>query len=113
MSPGNQRTKIYMLVLLTAIVAATIFSLKHIPQSQAFHHFCDQRSFLSIPNFANVISNIIFVFSGLAGLLAIRRSDAIGQIKVIYTFLFLGMLLTAAGSAYYHWAPDNDTLVFD
>jgi hypothetical protein len=30
-----------------------------------------------------------------------------------YFFFFLGVLLTAFGSTYYHWAPDNARLLWD
>jgi hypothetical protein len=32
---------------------------------------------------------------------------------VIYIALFVGVFLTALGSAYYHWNPNNNTLLWD
>jgi hypothetical protein len=31
----------------------------------------------------------------------------------VYAFFFTGVALTGLGSSYYHWAPDNSTLVWD
>ena len=113
MRPKSHRARLYMLALLTVVVTTIVFSLKHIPQSPAFHDFCDKLPFLGIPNFANIASNLVFLISGIAGFNLLRRSDAVLPIKVIYFFLFLGMVLTCIGSSYYHYSPDNDTLVPD
>jgi len=34
-------------------------------------------------------------------------------IRITYSLLFVGVVLTGLGSGYYHWAPDNDRLVWD
>lgn len=92
--------------------------LPRIPQPQSYHDFADQRSLSGIPNFGDVASNLLFAVSGAWGLIFLlgRR----GQEQFIdprerwaYVFLFLGLLLTAFGSGYYHLAPDNWRLVWD
>jgi len=77
----------------------------------SYHLFADQRTISGIPNFANVLSNIPFLFIGMYGLFLLRKSPA--PINHIYTVLFSGIFLTGLGSAYYHYAPDNNSLVFD
>jgi len=88
------------------------------PQPLSYHHFADTRSWLGIPNFGDVASNILFLVAGAWGLVFLRgRSsqkrfmDARERWPVV--FIFLGLLLTAFGSAYYHLAPDNARLVWD
>ncbi len=61
-------------------------------------------------------SNLAFAIAGLAGLLVSLRprtcfADATERWP--YGVFFVGVLLTAAGSAYYHLAPDNETLLWD
>jgi hypothetical protein len=53
---------------------------------------------------------------GLLNLGSVRVADRRGLspvFVVIYGLMFLGILLTGFGSAYYHANPDNDTMVYD
>jgi Ceramidase len=84
-----------------------------IPQDPAYHQFADQRSKLGIPNGLNVISNLPFILIGIVGLSLLRRSIASVSIKSIYGVLFMGILFTGLGSGYYHYAPGNNSLVYD
>ncbi|HEY1364022.1 MAG TPA: ceramidase domain-containing protein [Xanthobacteraceae bacterium] len=94
------------LLALMALSLAALPLLPPIPQDPAYHDFADQRTLLGIPHFWNVVSNLPFVLVGAAGLWQFGRHPA--------TFvLFLGVFLTGFGSAYYHWAPSNDTLFWD
>jgi hypothetical protein len=109
----SRKVKLCLVVVGTLVAAGAVFSWPHIPQSATYHHFCDERRLLGIRNFANVVSNLIFLVTGLAGFLSLRRAAAGTRIKIIYGFLFTGIVLTAFGSAYYHYSPDNTTLVYD
>lgn len=89
-------------------------------RSAAFlpHHFADQRSWLGIPNFGDVASNLAFLLAGLCGLVFLSRESNSAQFidaveRWPYLFVFFGLVLTAFGSAYYHLAPDNARLVWD
>jgi hypothetical protein len=84
--------------------------LPAIPQDPGYHHFADRRTFLSIPNFWNVISNIPFVVIGSLGLWMCSKNKTTGW---NYVFFFFGIMLTGFGSSYYHWKPDNHTLIWD
>lgn len=77
-----------------------------VSQDQSYHQFADQRTLLGIPNFWNVLSNLPFMALGAAGLWKFHRDPAT-------TVLFLGILLTGFGSAYYHWDPSDRTLFWD
>lgn len=112
------RSKAPLLLLTPAVVLAIIaLLLPPIPQPLAYHHFADQRSFLSIPNFGDVISNLPFALVGLCGLIFLRKprlekfSDP--RERWLYLVMFAGLILTAFGSAYYHLAPGNARLVWD
>jgi Ceramidase len=91
---------------LTTASLAALLLLPPILQNQDYHRFADARTVLGIPNFWNVISNIPFSVIGAVGLAYYRDTTAIAVI-------FLGILLTGAGSSYYHWSPNDDTLFWD
>jgi len=84
-----------------------------IPQNPAYHHFADENTWLGIPNFWNVVSNFPFLVVGSIGLYECSKISGTALEKTMYWVLFLGILLTGLGSAYYHWQPTNWRLVFD
>ena len=93
-----------------------IMLLDPLAQDLEYHQFNDQRTFLGIPNFLNVITNVPFLLLGVSGLYSIFRSHRINLIddmKVAYILFFAGVSLVAFGSGYYHLSPDNTTLVWD
>ena len=70
----------------------------------------DYRIFLGIANAHNVLSNIGFLIVGAWGVLFVLSRPgraATGRIGVAYLVFFVGVLLTALGSAYYHCQPDQ------
>ena len=79
--------------------------LPPIAQDPLYHAFADQRAFLGVPHFWNVVSNLPFVLVGAAGLMRFRDATTV--------VLFLGIFLTGIGSSYYHLAPDDGTLFWD
>jgi len=92
--------------------------LPRIPQPQTYHDFADQRFLLGITNFGDVASNLLFAVSGVWGLSFLFGQRGAGSFidpreRWAYVFVFLGLLLTAFGSGYYHLAPDNARLVWD
>ena len=70
----SKRAGVILLIVITAVVAAIGLLLPRIPQPQSYHMFADQRSFLGIPNFGDVISNLPFAVVGLCGLVSLLRS---------------------------------------
>jgi hypothetical protein len=92
--------------------------LPRIPQPQAYHLFADQRTLLGIPHFANVVSNLPFAVIGLWGLVflgsANHRQQFIDERETWpYWVVFIGLVLTAFGSSYYHLQPSNARLMWD
>jgi hypothetical protein len=115
------RSKVAVLLLASAAAISVVaVLLPPIPQPLSYHQFADQRSWLGIPNFGDVVSNLGFALVGVCGLVFILRSKAGDKSHFAspserwpYFLMFAGMLLTAFGSAYYHLAPDNARLVWD
>ena len=105
--------KVSILITLTILVAVGVFMAGAIPESGVYHDFADKRYLWGIPHFLNVISNLPFIVAGIIGLITVRRAAAPEPLALIYTVLFAGVLLTGLGSAWYHIAPDNNTLVYD
>lgn len=115
----SKRVGVRLLIVITAVVAAIGLLLPRIPQPQSYHMFADQRSFLGIPNFGDVVSNLPFAVVGLWGLVSLLRSKQ-NPVPFIdprerwpYLIVFGGLLLTAFGSSYYHLRPSNARLVWD
>jgi hypothetical protein len=105
-----------IIYLIFFLFVGILFTLDPIPQNLDYHNFADQRMFLGIPNFWDVISNAPMFLIGAYGLyLSLKnyrlRPDLAA--KLIPLVLCLGIFTACFGSAYYHWAPDNNTLVWD
>ena len=95
------------------------FRLPPMPQPASYHQFAGQRAWLGIPNFGNAASNLGFAIVGLWGLRLLLRQGVLQNAFIEsrerrpYIVAFVGLLLTAFGSAYYHLAPNNSRLVWD
>jgi len=108
--------KTIFLLALSAILIAAVFFIDPIPQDLSYHEFADTRSILGVPNFWNVLSNFPFLLVGGAGFYYSRsenRPGMMAELRIAYLVFFTGVFLTGIGSAYYHYAPGNDTLVWD
>jgi hypothetical protein len=110
-----------VLFVITIVIFVVDLLLPRIPQPQSYHMFADQRSFLGIPNFGDVVSNVPFAIFGLWGLIFLLRSSS-EQLsehfldkreRWFYLIIFSGLVLTAFGSSYYHLEPSNSRLVWD
>jgi Ceramidase len=100
-----------LLLWITAITTVIVFIfLKPISQNLNYHHFANDDVVFGISNFWNVISNIGFVIIGVMSILFLLNNKI--NNPIIYT-LFIAVFLTGIGSAYYHYNPNNTTLVWD
>lgn len=116
----SHRTRVLLIGAATLAAAVAMGILPRVPQPLDYHNFADQRAFLSVPNFLNVISNLPFLLVGIWGMaLTLGPIEAGGRpfIKPMerwpYLLLSVGVILTCFGSACYHLAPDNARLVWD
>jgi len=114
----SRRSGIWLFPLLATVLAVAALFVPRTPQPLSYHDFADKRSLFGIPNFGDVVSNILFLASGVSGLVLLSRESSRERFlhpreRWPYVFVFLGLVLTAFGSAYYHWAPDNARLLWD
>ena len=85
-----------------------------IKQDLRYHNFADDRLLFGIPNTMDVISNAGFLVAGILGFYVIfKQKGGLTRLTLVYLIFFVGAVLTAIGSAYFHLAPDNMTLVWD
>jgi hypothetical protein len=99
------------LLSITIITFAIVFIfVKPIAQDVTYHHFANDKAIFGFANCWNVLSNIGFIITGLLGINFVRKNAITYPIIWI---LFAGIILTGFGSAYYHYNPNNETLVWD
>ena len=86
-----------------------------IPQDPAYYLFADDRTYLSVPNFWNVASNLPYAFVGIWGLVIVARGapDTGFELRNAYAVFFVGVFITAFGSGYFHLEPNHSTLFWD
>ena len=106
------------MIILVIVGLIGILTLDPIPQDPSYHLFADARSFFSIPNFYNVVSNIGFIVLGTLGALTVvgwgRRDIFLMKTDARpYIVYFISVALVGLGSAYYHWEPTSDRLLWD
>lgn len=82
-------------------------------QPQDYHHFADNRELFGIPNAMDVITNVFFVFVGGLGIFEILNRQKTLLTRKSWLWFFISILIIAPGSAYYHWAPNDMTLIWD
>ncbi len=108
------RWRVATLALLALAPLAALMLLHDGPvlQDPGYHRFADTRSGLGISNFGNIASNAPFLLIGAAGLLWCLDHPHCGARRSWLVF-FAGVALVFLGSAYYHAAPGDGTLVWD
>ncbi len=87
-----------------------------IAQPANYHDFADHSAVSGIPHAADVLSNLGFALVAIWGWLTLRPRRASEQLRAGwpgYRLFLIGLLLTAFGSAFYHLAPDNISLIWD
>lgn len=94
------------------LFAMALLFIPAIPQDLSYHEFADQCTHFSIPNFFNVISNLPFLVFGVLYFKSNKASLEVMKKRLIH-LMGLGFILTGIGSGYYHWEPNNHTLVWD
>jgi hypothetical protein len=121
LTPTAFQARVLGFLAFALIALGADFFLPPIPQDLRFHAFADDRTMLGVPNFLNVVSNLPFLVVGVLGLGIVLGKNAVGPAGAVLTpterwplvVLFLGVILTAFGSSWYHLDPTNDRLVWD
>jgi hypothetical protein len=113
---GGRRSPVYWFIGLTVLALLAALLLPAVKQPLDYHDFADHRHAHGIDNFLDVVSNAGFLIFGVMGLLIIGKGRACFERPAErwpYITFFIGLVLTAVGSGYYHLAPDNETLFWD
>lgn len=99
-------------MVVTVLAVLGLCFVGRIPQDVGYHQFADSREIAGINSFLNVVSNLSFLLVGLFGL---RRHPrlAVSESETGYLVLCIGVFLVGLGSAYYHLAPSNSSLLWD
>ncbi|WP_422996211.1 hypothetical protein [Undibacterium sp. Di24W] len=87
-----------------------------IAQLSDYHAFADQTILGVIPHAIDVLSNLAFVGVGLFGLSIALSNFPLADRSMsywAYWSFFVWILVTSLGSAFYHWAPDDQRLFWD
>jgi hypothetical protein len=109
---ASRRVRLSVLIALTVVAAAGVLMHAPIAQPSGYHAFADQRTMWGIPNCWNVTSNLAFLIVGLIGTAEIATRRTL-PLRILYLTFFAGACLVAVGSAYYHIAPADQSLVWD
>jgi hypothetical protein len=101
--------------LALAAVALLVGLLLHGPVAQwdNYHAFADSRTWLALPNAADVLSNLPFLLAGARGVYGVSRGSGNWPSRNAWLLFCVALMCTSAGSTFYHWAPNNAALVFD
>ncbi|MFZ1701333.1 MAG: hypothetical protein WBO10_13100 [Pyrinomonadaceae bacterium] len=102
-------------LVIATVVGGSFFVMFAQPpfgQDQDYHNFADGRGAFGIPNFGDVVSNLGFLVAGLFGLKACLEKS-LGALRSAWIVMFAGIGLVGIGSSYYHWNPNDYTLVWD
>lgn len=114
---ARRRRCIQLLVLLAVLSVLVLLLVGPIPEDPDYHAFADDRALLGVSNALDVLSNLAFTVVGVAGIawLAARgRKRFLYPAEWVAACVFFGAVaLVGLGSAWYHLAPSNASLVWD
>ncbi len=113
---GLARVTLVIAVSLAAFAGLCL--IPPVPLGPEYHVFADTRPLLGLPNCLDVLSNIPFMLSGIAGILWLSSRASVHAFRtsferLVFFVFFLGVAATGMGSFWYHLAPDNARLPFD
>jgi hypothetical protein len=108
------RPEAYLLAAILAALALACWA-PSVAQHDHYHAFADQRTWLGLPCAMDVLSNLPFALVGTWGLAVIgfNRRALWDARCTLATIFFAGLCVTAVGSTFYHWQPDNWGLAWD
>jgi hypothetical protein len=110
---AERGSRVGLLVGIAAAAGAVALLIPPLRQDLAYHRFADQRAILAVPHALNVLSNVGFLLAGAWTLAGVARAALPAWERVAGLVFGVGLILTGLGSAWYHAAPGNATLVWD
>ncbi|MBU6452548.1 MAG: alkaline phytoceramidase [Cyanobacteria bacterium REEB67] len=121
MSPIKRESAVVILLSFFIVTFSLVLLVPPIAQSLSYHYFADSRSLCGVSNFGNVVSNLAILIAGALGLGFMASPAARKTTEHFatpaewwpYLVVFIGATLIAVGSAYYHWQPNNERLIWD
>lgn len=108
----NEKSKKFILVAVGVAATLVLYSFGRIPQDVSYHFFADTEALAGVSNFWNVMSNVPFLAVGAFALWRIPRLVE-RECLVAYIVISVAIALVGLGSAYYHYAPSNEALLWD
>lgn len=113
--PWTPRRAERIALALVLILGAASALLPPIAQPQDYHQFADARVLAlgrhTLPNAADVLTSLCFTAAGAAGLSCFLFAAPAQRLPL--SLFFAGLLLTGPGSAWYHLAPSDASLLWD
>ena len=109
----SRRRRVGILIGVTVAGFVIAALVPPVAQDPAYHDFVDRRAVAHIPYALNVLSNVGFLAAGAWAFARTAHSTLVGWERVASFVFAAGLVLTGLGSAWYHWAPSNATLVWD
>jgi hypothetical protein len=115
--PANNRRRLLLVLGLGVAGIVGMLLVPAIRQDPSYHRFADARRLLGVPNVLNVASNLPFAVIGALGL-RFLLGEGVARFREprerwAYSAFFAAVLLTAAGSAWYHLEPTDERLFWD
>lgn len=107
-----ENTERRLLIALALLLAIAVLG-PNVMQPVHQHDFADQRFLGYLPCAADVISNLPFALWGLAGLMILPSVKFNRTIIGLCTLFFIGLIVTAFASSWYHMELNNDGLAID
>jgi hypothetical protein len=104
-----------LLLACAVLVAAALFG-PSVGQPPLFHAYAEHRALWGIPHGLDVLSNIPFALAAVLGLRVLGQvpAEALPPVqRGCLRLFFIGLLVTAAGSAWYHLGPNDPGLAVD
>src|SRR6185369_8274377 len=104
-----------LLLTCLSLLALALFG-PALAQPAHYHEFADQRVLWGVPFAMDVLSNLPFALAGAVGAWCLWSlpSGALSNVqRAMAALFFIGLLLTAAASSWYHWHPDDAGLAVD
>lgn len=103
---------------LTPDVVKTLVTSLGMHAHMSGHPFVDARMWLDVPNAGDVLSNLPFAIFGVWGLLKLRKvrtpsTRFLDRENFVLALFFVGLIFTTCGSALYHLAPTDASLLWD
>lgn len=119
MAKLSKKNKNFLIFVVLSFLLFTNIVKPFAYQKPSYNDFADTKTIEHIPNFLNVISNVFYLIVAYKGLIFLLNKEKSSKSfkfkweKQFYIVIFVGVLLTAFGSSYYHMKPNDYRLMWD